>query len=31
MFFPLYINENDLTFKLEKDEKYNIELLPITK
>jgi adenine-specific DNA-methyltransferase len=30
LFFPIYINESDLSFSLEKDENYSFELLPIT-
>lgn len=30
LFFPIYINENDLTISLVKTESHNFELLPIT-
>jgi len=31
MYFPLYIDENNLTFSLMKDKNHNFELYPITK
>ena len=30
LYFPIYINENDLTFSLEKTEKFSYKILPIT-
>ena len=30
LFFPIYIDEQNLTFSLEKDEKHTYELLPLT-